>query len=633
MHLRHDGSERTSRKPPEDLKSRPAPTPWLMVVSLILHRPHVPANESSEERMPKLPAPMRFKTGSGTRLSITCRARPTADVFGRADSLKRRSLPRRRRVTHSAVLTPPPASTVCSLTAHAPCSIERSARRESSDLIGVSSDSDPIADEPTPTHVLDLPTAGGRVIRGSVFRVGAYLAGVLLGVLGAALMTRHLGVSDFGRYITVFSVISITAGLSDAGLLNIGVREYSLREGAGRERLVRNLLGIRLVVTGIGTALAVGFSAVAGYTSQMVFGTFLLGLALVVTTIQQTLGVPLSSELRLGWLSVVDLVRQLATLVGIAALVLAGAGLLPFFAIQIPVAVAVLVLTALLVRGIGSLRPSFSRAEWGRLRHAVLPYATANAVGVVYGFLAIILLSLVSTAEETGYFGAAFRVYLVLAGIPALLVASAFPILARAARDDHARLAYAGQRLWEISLIIGSGLALATAVGAPFAIHVIAGSGFGPSIDVLRVQAVTLLPAFVFGVWGFALLALGRYRGILIANAAALLTSAVVTLALAPTFGAFGAAFATLGGDTCLALGYGLVLMRRSPEFRVSLDLVPRVALACGVGACALLIPGISNVVTLVVASAAYVAVLVALGAIPSEVREALVWRRSRPAA
>jgi O-antigen/teichoic acid export membrane protein len=497
----------------------------------------------------------------------------------------------------------------------------------------VSSNIDRTAKEPSPPHVLDLPTAGGKVIRGSVLRVGAYIAGVLLGVVGAALMTRHLGAADFGRYITVFSVIAITAGLSDAGLLNIGVREYSLREGAGREHLVRNLLGIRLVVTGIGTALAIAFSAVVGYTSQMVFGTFLLGLALVVTTIQQTLGVPLSSELRLGWLSVLDLVRQLATLIGIAALVLAGAGLLPFFAIQIPVAVAVLGLTAMLVLGIGSLRPSFSRAEWGRLRHAVLPYATANAVGVVYGFLAIILLSLVSTADETGYFGAAFRVFLVLAGIPALLVASAFPILARAARDDHSRLAYAGQGLWDISLIIGSGLALATAVGAPFAIDVIAGSGFDASIDVLRVLAGALVPSFVFGVWGFALLALGRYRGILIANAVALLASATVTLALAPPFGAFGAAFATLAGDTCLALGYGLVLMRKHPEFRVSLERVPTVALACGIGASALLVPGIPNVVTLIVASGAYVAVLVALGAIPSEVRDALGWRRSRPAA
>jgi O-antigen/teichoic acid export membrane protein len=493
----------------------------------------------------------------------------------------------------------------------------------------VSSGPGGISDQSNSAHVLDLPTAGGKLIRGTVFRVLAYGVGVVLGVVSAALITRHLGSGDFGRYITVVSVIAVAAGLSDAGLLNIGIREYSVREGRDRGELLRNLFGMRLVVTSIGTALAVAFSIAAGYSSEMVVGTAVAGLALLVPTFQQTLAIPMSSELRLGWLSTLDVVRQLAMVVAVVALVVAGAGLLAFLAAQLPVALVVLAVTALLIRRTVSVRPAAAVGEWLRLGRVVLPYATANAVGVLYGYLAVILLSLVSTPEETGWFGAAFRVFLVLAGIPALLVASAFPILARAARDDHARLAYASQRLWDISLIVGSGLALATLVGAPVAIRVVAGSEFEPSVDVLRVQAAALLPSFVFGVWGFALLALARYRGLLIANAVALAMSAAVTLALAPPFGAFGAAFATLLGDSCLAVGYAIVLMRGHREFRVSLELLPRVALACGVGVCALLVP-VANVVQLTLAAGSYVVILVALRAIPEEIPHALLsWRRS----
>jgi O-antigen/teichoic acid export membrane protein len=481
-----------------------------------------------------------------------------------------------------------------------------------------------------PTHVLDLPTAGARVIRGTLLRILAYGAGVLLGIVAAALLTRHLGAADFGRYITVVSVIAVAAGLSDAGLLNVGVREYTVRRGADREWLLRNLFGLRLVVTGVGSALAVGFSVVAGYGSEMVVGTAFAGLALLVTTFQQTIAVPLSSELRLGWLSTLDVFRQLATVVAVVALVLAGAGLLPFLVAQLPVAVAVLVATVLLVHHAVSLRPAFAVGAWRRLTRVVLPYAAANAVGVLYGSLAIIVLSLVSTADETGYFGAAFRVFLVLAGIPALLVTSAFPILARAARDDHTRLAYASQRLWDISLIVGTGLALATFVGAPLAIDVVAGTEFEPSVDVLRVLAGALLPSFVFGVWGFALLALERYRGVLLANAIALLASAAILLSLAAPFGAFGASFATLVGDTCLAIGYAIVLMRGHREFRVSLELLPRVALACGIAACVMLVP-VPDIVRLVLAAAVYVAALIVLRAIPEEIPQAL--RSGRQAA
>jgi O-antigen/teichoic acid export membrane protein len=495
----------------------------------------------------------------------------------------------------------------------------------------VSSGADPSSEGSDPTHVLDLPTAGARVIRGTLLRVLAYGAGVLLGIVAAALLTRHLGAADFGRYITVVSVIAVAAGLSDAGLLNVGVREYTVREGKDRDRLLRNLFGLRLVVTGVGTALAVGFSVVAGYGPEMVLGTALAGLALLVTTYQQTIAVPLSSELRLGWLSALDVFRQLATVVAVVVLVLAGAGLLPFLAAQLPVAIAVLVATVILVHHAVSLQPAFAVAAWRRLTRVVLPYAAANAVGVLYGSLAIIVLSLVSTADETGYFGAAFRVFLVLAGIPALLVTSAFPILARAARDDHTRLAYASQRLWDISLIVGTGLALATFVGAPLAIDIVAGSEFEPSVDVLRVLAGALLPSFVFGVWGFALLALERYRGVLIANAIALLASAAILLGLAAPYGAFGAAFATLIGDTCLAIGYAVVLMRGHREFRVSLDLLPRVALACGIAACAMLVPALPDIARLALAAALYVLALIVLRAIPEEIPQAL--RSGRQAA
>ena len=59
-------------------------------------------------------------------------------------------------------------------------------------------------------------------------------------------------------------------------------------------------------------------------------------------------------------------------------------------------------------------------------------------------------MSLVSTAVETGYFSASFRIVEVLIAVPAMLVTAAFPILARAARDDAARLRYALQKLFEV---------------------------------------------------------------------------------------------------------------------------------------------------------------------------------------
>ena len=157
-----------------------------------------------------------------------------------------------------------------------------------------------------PIEQLDSPTAGGKVIRGSFFRIGGYGAGVLLGVLSASLMIRHLGVVDWGRYVTVTSLVAIVAGLSEAGLSSIGAREYVTREGPDRERLMRNLLGLRLVVTTVGVLVALVFAAIAGYTSEQVLGTLLAGIALLFAVQQQMYMIPLGSALKIGWVSGLD---------------------------------------------------------------------------------------------------------------------------------------------------------------------------------------------------------------------------------------------------------------------------------------------------------------------------------------
>jgi O-antigen/teichoic acid export membrane protein len=476
----------------------------------------------------------------------------------------------------------------------------------------------------SPTHVLDLPTAGGKVIRGSVLRSLSYAATVALGVVSAALMTRHLGVVDFGRYVTVFSIVTVAIGMSDIGMSNIGVREYSVREGAERDREMRNLLGLRIALTSIAVVIAIGFSAVAGYPEVMVVGTLVASLGFVLGTVQQTLAVPLTAGLRLGWVASLDVLRQAGIALVVVGLVLSGAGLLGFLASPIPVAAVLLVGTAWLVRGSIPFLPAFNPRAWGQLLRLVVPYAAASAVGAVYVNLVVVLTSLVASQQETGYFGAAFRVFGVLSAVPGLLVASAFPVLARAARDDRERLRYALQRLWDIGLLLGAGAAVLTAVGAPVAIDIVAGPDFEPSVSVLRIQAGALFASYFVAIWGFALLSLGAYRSLLVANALALVLAAGLALALAPAYGADGAAVATLVGEAGLALALGLQLMWSRKDLRVDPEILPRVLLATLLAAAVLFVPGLSDLADLVLAAAVYVAAVLLLRAVPDEVWAAL---------
>ena len=472
--------------------------------------------------------------------------------------------------------------------------------------------------------ILDTTSAGPAVIRGGILRIGGYVLGVVLSVASAALLIRHLGAVDFGRYTTVVSIVTIVGGLTEAGMTNIAVREYTVLSGPDRDRVMRELLGLRLVLTVAGALAAFAFSAAAHYDGTMVAATAVAGAGLLVVITQATYGVPLQSGLRLGWVTAIELLRQVVTVALVVTFIGLGASLLPLVAVPAFAGVVVLIVTVPLVRNAIPLVPRFDWARSLRLLRLTLPYAAATAVGVIYVYVAVVLMSLISTQEETGYFSAAFRIFVVLGGIPGLLVASAFPVLARAARDDHIRLAYALQRLWEISLILGAGLALLTVLGAEPAIGIVAGEGFSPSVDVLRIQAGAVLASYLVATWGYALLSLGRYRALLMANALALGLSAVLILALAAEYGAKGAAVGTLAGETSLAAAYAFALMRPRSDLRVRLGVLPRVVLASAAGAAVLLVPGVPDPAAVAVGGFAYVLVLAVLRAIPREIGEAV---------
>jgi O-antigen/teichoic acid export membrane protein len=472
-----------------------------------------------------------------------------------------------------------------------------------------------------PVDALDTPTAGGRVIRGSAFRAGSYLTGVLLSVLSASLMIRHLGLTTWGRYVTVSSLLAIVTGLSEAGMSNLGVREYATLGGPERKRLLQNLLGIRLTLTVIGIAVAAIFAAVASYPSVIALGVLVAGGGLLVMVVQQTAGIPLIGTLRFGWASVLEVLRQAATVAFVVLLVVAGGGLLPFLAVPIPVGIALLLATLVLVGRDAPFMPRFGRTEWRKITSTTFAYVAASAVGTIYVSVTVIVTSLVGTAKETGYYGASFRIFTVLGNVPLLIVGAAFPVLARAARDDRQRLEYASARVWEMSLIVGAGVALTLAAGARFSIDVVAGPGFGPAVPVLQIQAAAILGSFLAVAFAYVLLSLHRHTALLVSNCLGLVLSLVLTLALVPSLGAKGAAIATTVGEFALAVAYFVALRRAA--LRLPLRIVLPVGAAAGVAATLAFVPGLSGLALAAAVGAAYVVLLFAFRAVPPEVLEA----------
>jgi O-antigen/teichoic acid export membrane protein len=481
--------------------------------------------------------------------------------------------------------------------------------------------------------IVDSPAAGPTVIRGSILRISGYVAGTLMSVVSASLLLRHLSFTGYGQYVVVISLVTIVQGVTDVGLGQIGVREFAVRRGEERERLLRNLLGVRIVLTSVGVAVAIGFAAVAGYGSALVFGTLLAGLGMVLTVIQGTFAVPLAAQLQLGWVTAMDLLRQVLTVAATVSLVMVGAKVLGFLAVTVPVSIAVLVATISLVRRAIPLRPAFERAEWLVLIRAVLPFAAAVAIGTLYLRSTIILMPLLTNKHQTGYYSTSYSVLASLLAVPALTVGAALPILARAARDDAERLRYVLERLFQVMLIVGVGLALAMALGAGFAVRILSGGSSPAVVAVMQIQSIALITQFVSTAWQYGLLALHVYRPMFWISAGALALNLALTLILVPLLAARGAAIAFSIVELAGAAGTLYVLLRTRRDLRPSLGLPGRVLCAGALGAATVFLPGVTSLERCAIAGAIYLGALLALRAIPPEMLQAVAQRPRRGAA
>jgi O-antigen/teichoic acid export membrane protein len=453
---------------------------------------------------------------------------------------------------------------------------------------------------------------------------------VLIGAVSVPFVVRHLGVVDYGHFVTVLSLIFIVTGVSEGGLGNLGVREYATREPDSRVALMRNLLGLRLTLALLGVVAAVLFAALAGYEPTLVAGTAVAGLGVLAMNAQVTLTIPLQTELRLVALTVLDGVRQLVTTVGMVLLVLVGAELFPFYLVGPLAALAILTATGVLVRRTVPLLPSFDTAAWGALLRETVFYAAATALGIVYFQVAIIATSLLSTPEETSFYGVGFRIVDIVNGIPWLLAAAAFPLLARAARDDAERLRYALGRMLETALIVGFWFAIVTFATAPFAIDVVGGEAFDASVSVLRLLAIGMPATFVVATLGFALLSLRLYRQLIIGNGVALALALVLSAILIPAEGADGAAIVTATLELVLATSYCVLLMRSRPALTILSTRMLRIAVAATLALGVAVLLHSHPVPAAAAATIVYGAALLAMRAVPPEIGEALRSRASR---
>jgi O-antigen/teichoic acid export membrane protein len=284
--------------------------------------------------------------------------------------------------------------------------------------------------------------------------------------------------------------------------------------------------------------------------------------------------------------------------------------------------------TLLAVRGYGVSRPAVTKDE-SRYLLAEIPAAAATVLGALFYRVAIVMMSLLATAQQTGYFGVSLQVVDVFIAVPAIIGASALPVLARAADTDRPRLSSAFRQLFDVSVILGIGTAFILVAGARPIIAFLGGAEFAPAVAVLQIQGVAVAITFLVTLCEYMLWVLRAKRQLVTANLVGFAAAIALTAVLVPVGEARGAAIAMLIAEAILVSWLGVALFRLAPDIRPSLRTFAKALVAVSVPIGLALTP-LPPLAAVALGSVVYVGLLLALRAIPLDVWRATFRRSAR---
>lgn len=365
------------------------------------------------------------------------------------------------------------------------------------------------------------------------------MATMIAQFLSLTLIARTLGPTEFGSLQIALVAFAYLTFLGDLGLSVLGARDNArIASGGWLGVYIGARLGlgvVALLVAGVGS-VSLGLK---GREAQMVA---VLAIGLLASSL--SLRWFLQARERFGRIALVDTVAAAVQLGSAVALAVQGGGLIWAAATMASAPVVATLLSGFLVRG--SLeRPRMGPATMELLRLA-LPAGIAVFATSVYFYIDSILIGVLRSSTEVGYYGAAYRLVFAALALPTVANAVALPVLSRLLIGRPGALDAVLSSTATVLLYVSVPIAGATSILAPALIALVFGPEFAPAAAPLAILIWTCVTVSANTAFAALMLARRQDRRYMMICVGGGVVNLVLNLFAIPVWGMMGAAVTSI---------------------------------------------------------------------------------------
>ncbi|MFC1668539.1 flippase [Chlamydiota bacterium] len=381
---------------------------------------------------------------------------------------------------------------------------------------------------------------------------------------------RFLGDADFGRYSFALAFVALFQVLADWGLSYASTIEIARDPAKGKEYL-GNILGFQLISCILISILIILISQFMNIPSLTRTIIYLQVCIMILRSYKITFRMLFKAYERFD-LEALTLFFERGSILIISFFVLyTGHGLIPFVLVFLGVRIIDLILTITLSqKKVISAIPQFNFGLWKDLFKKGFPFVLSYTLIFIFFQIDTVMLGLMRTVQEVGWYNAPFRIIEGLLVIPAIISYALLPTLSQAHTFSKDAVISLYKRGSKYLLLLALPLIVTCIIGAGKIIPLIFGSEYMPSIRIFQLLMPALLFLFLSNL-GFTVISCINRQKIVITRALVCVgINITLNALLIPRYGAQGAALATCITEAIFFMFFALYLAKHGYGFRWS---------------------------------------------------------------
>lgn len=441
--------------------------------------------------------------------------------------------------------------------------------------------------EPGTAPSAHRPAATAKRAAGDVMgQVAARALNALVGVGVTIALVRGLGTRGYGDWSTLLAVITMVGYLTSLGLEEVAVRHASM--DPERESMwVSAMVSLQLMISVPVTIVALAVTIAIAHDASTRIAAVLLSMTCCLSALGSVRAV-FQLRIRNSWTAGFELFNGLLWALAVFAIAAAGAGIVAFAAAFLVSTAVVNIVEFVIARR----HMRLGLRGGGRARTELLkigvPFAIASLLYLAYTQVDQVLVYELAGERAAGLYGSAGKILDRALVIPASILATMFPLMAAAYKDNLPRMRELVQTATEVLLVATLPFVGLVAVIARQLMRLLFGAAFAPAGPALTVlMMVFAISAFSY-IAGDLVIVLRLQRRYIIYAFSGLVVNVALNVALIPAYGFVAAAWVCLGTEG-LVIGLALHAAFRAIDQRLRFQRLIRIALVSAGGALAAL--------------------------------------------